>query len=481
MPRRFVAVTRREGRIGSRRPAPLSGLLILAAACGGIPSTPADRLPALTGQLSARAAEVGTAFDLDLRPGFTDPTNRGLSFAASFAPASTTCLSLQNGHLVGTPDAPGIITTTIVATDAGGATVSQSIPIVVFAAGLPSPVLPAVPFGYSDARAPIPPHYQLANAPGGSALALSNTPAANSTTDAGATLGRVLFYDTRLSANDGVACASCHQRQFGFSDSAQFSSGFLGGRTDRHASGLANARFYQRGRFFWDERAATLEDQALQPIQNSVEMGLTLEQLVLKLQVTGYYEALFAAAFGSPDVTSDRVARAIAQYVRAFVSGGSRFDAAFAGGAPNPTLALFTPQEAQGLNLFNGLGRCAPCHATNAHVSDDIHNTGLDVTVTDPGAGNGRFKAPSLRNVALRPRYMHDGRFTSLEQVVDFYNTGVQANPFLDGRLRAPGGAPLRLGLTLAQRDAIVAYLRMLTDTAMLADPRFADPFPRTP
>jgi len=454
------------------------GSLILIACQGAAPAAPVDDLPRVTGQLAPQAAVVGTPFDLDIRSSFTAVKPGGLSYSASFTPAGTTCLSLQNGHLVGTPDAPGLITTRIVAMDAGGDTVSQSVSVVVFAAGLPSPVLPEALLGYSDARAPIPQHYLLANAPGGSALVLSNMPATNPTTDAGATLGRVLFYDTRLSANDRIACASCHVRQWGFSDTAQFSTGFLGGKTGRHASALANARFYLRGRFFWDERAATLEDQTLQPIQNPVEMGLTLDQLVLKLQVTSYYAPLFQAAFGTGEVTSERVSRALAQYVRSIVSYGSRFDAAFPPGAQAPNLALLTPDEVQGLNLFNGLGRCAQCHATNAHVSDDVHNTGLDATVTDVGAGNGRFKAPSLRNVALRGRFMHDGRFTALAEVVDFYSSGVQANPFLDNRLRAPGGVPLRLGLTTAQRDAIVAYLQTLTDPALLSDPRFADPFP---
>jgi cytochrome c peroxidase len=195
--------------------------------------------------------------------------------------------------------------------------------------------------------------------------------------------------------------------------------------------------------------------------------------------VTPYYPALFEAAFGTPEITSDRIGRAIAQFVRSIVSYGSRFDSTFAPGAAGPDLNRLTQQERDGLGLFNGQAGCARCHATNAHISDNIHNTGLDATITDVGAGNGAFKSPSLRNAALRGRFMHDGRFTSLEQVVDFYNNGVQPNPGLDGRLRGPGpgGPPIRLGLTIAQRDAIVAYLRTLTDRALLADPRFASPF----
>lgn len=149
----------------------------------------------------------------------------------------------------------------------------------------------------------------------------------------------------------------------------------------------------------------------------------------------------------------------------------SRFDASF-GGPP------LTPQEQQGLQLFNGPAGCAPCHGTNAQVSDNVHNTRLDATITDIGAGNGRFKAPSLRNVAIRPPFMHDGRFTTLQQVVAFYDSGVQPNPGLDGRLRnSADGTPKRLNLTQAQRDAIVAYLGALTDSTLFTAPRFANPF----
>ena len=300
-------------------------------------------------------------------------------------------------------------------------------------------------------------------------------PTTNTTTDAGATLGRVLFYDVRLSINNTVACGSCHLQRFGFADTAQASRGFNGGVTARHAMALGNARFYRRARFFWDERAATLEDQVLQPIQNSIEMGMTLPALTTKLSATSFYAPLFTAAFGSSEVTSDRIARALAQFVRSLVTANSRFDQSMGGGAP------LTPQEQQGLNLFNGRAGCARCHGTAANVSDDIHNTGLDATITDAGAGGGRFKAPSLRNVGVRGRFMHDGRFTSLEQVIDFYDNGVQNNPQLDGRLQAngpgAGGGVQRLGLNAGERAALVAFLNSLTDSAFLTEVKFSNPF----
>jgi len=252
--------------------------------------------------------------------------------------------------------------------------------------------------------------------------------------------------------------------------------GLDGGLTRRHSPGLANARFYGPGHFFWDERAATLEDQVLTPIQDATEMGMTLDDLTAKLEATPYYPPLFAAAFGTPEVTSDRVSRAIAQFVRSMVSKDSRYDRAFtSGGTPNFG-AVFTAQEQEGEQLFRSAG-CASCHTTVAQVSDAVHNIGLDAVSTDTGAGRGAFKAPSLRNVAVRPRFMHDGRFTTLEQVVDFFNSGVQPNADLDPRLRAPDGSPKRLGLNAEQKAALVAFLTTLTDSTFLTAPRFADPF----
>jgi cytochrome c peroxidase len=348
------------------------------------------------------------------------------------------------------------------------------------AADLPQPLLPTASYAYADAEVSLPPHFVGPNGPGGGVLATDNTPSANRTTDAGATLGRVLFYDVRLSANDKESCSSCHQQAFAFGDTARLSRGFKGGFTHRHAMALANARFYQRGRFFWDERAATLEAQVLMPIQDTTEMGMTLTNLVTKLGATQYYPALFQAAFGTPQVTSDRIANALAQFVRSLSSYQSKFDLAFVAPGPNgPNFAgTLSPDEQLGEQLFTGPARCAQCHSTNAQVSDDIHNTGLDAVSSDTGAGGARFKAPSLRNIAVRAPYMHDGRFTTLAQVVEHYDTGIQPNANLDRRLRAPNGAPQRLNLTQQQRDALVAYLQTLTDQSLITAPKFSNPFP---
>jgi cytochrome c peroxidase len=432
--------------------------------------------PAVSETTIPQVATVATPFAYDATcagKAFTDPKGGGLSYRVTFTP-NANGLSATNGRVGGVPSGPGVVTARITAVDVKGDSASQEFVIVAFAAGLPSPTLPATAFAYSDATAPLPPHFRGPGGPGASVLAADNMPATNPTTDAGAALGRVLFYDVRLSANDRVACASCHIQAFGFSDTARFSKGFNGGRTARHAMALANARFYARGRFFWDERAATLEDQVLQPIQNDVEMGLTLAQLETKVRLTSYYPALFRAAFGSADITSDRISRALAQFVRSIISAGSKFDGAFA--SLPPDFGVLTAQEQEGRLVFNG-STCGQCHDTNALISDDIHNTGLDATITDAGAGGGRFKAPSLRNVGVRAPYMHDGRFESLQRVVDFYDHEVQANPNLDRRLRGPNGNPRRLNLTRAERDALVAFLNTFTDPAFLTAPKFANPF----
>ena len=320
------------------------------------------------------------------------------------------------------------------------------------------------------------PAYYRGNSPVGNA---DNTPATNPITNAAANLGRVLFYDKNLSVNNTIACASCHQQSHGFSDSARLSAGFAGGQTARHAMGLTNARYYIRGHFFWDERANTLEDQVLQPIQNSVEMGMTLGALETKLAAISYYPPLFQAAFGTPEVTSNRISLALAQFVRSMVSYGSKYDQALASGVNgNPNFAaVFTPQEQRGEQIFQNVG-CARCHGTDAHIAATVKNNGLDAVNVDLGAGNGQFKVPSLRNIGARGPYMHDGRFSDLEQVIEFYNSGVQDNPNLSPELRVNGNGPVRrLNLTDQQKADLKAFLLTLTDNAFLSDPRFASPF----
>ncbi|HIF00057.1 MAG TPA: cytochrome-c peroxidase, partial [Fuerstia sp.] len=172
--------------------------------------------------------------------------------------------------------------------------------------------LPAVPFNYNQVE--LPPHFAEI------AAKYDNTPPHNPITDHGATLGRVLFYDTTLSANRTVSCASCHKQKLAFTDEKQLSVGFRGKQVTRNSMSLVNARYYRSGRFFWDERAATLEEQTLMPIENPVEMGHSLPRLVKQLQTDEIYPPLFEKAFGSSDVSSLRMARAMAQFIRSIVS-----------------------------------------------------------------------------------------------------------------------------------------------------------------
>jgi len=339
--------------------------------------------------------------------------------------------------------------------------------------------LPALPLNYREN--PLPAH--LLAPP---ELASDNTPAGNPITDHGATLGRVLFYDQKLSQNFTISCASCHQQQNGFSDPAQFSSGFAGGLTGRNSMGLSNARYYGRGHFFWDERADTLEDQVLGPIQNDTEMGMTLTGLVARLDQYDYYGILCSNAFGDSTVTTGRISRALAQFARSMVSYRSKFDV----GAAN-NFANFTAEEQLGRDLFNGpRGNCAACHSGPNFVGNRIENNGLENPFRDLGVGGvtgnaqdeGKFKMSSLRNIEMTAPYMHDGRFATLEAVIDHYSTGVVATATLGPQLRTPPRPgsppqPRRPNFTPQEKDALVAFLKTLTDPAFLGDSRYSDPF----
>lgn len=341
--------------------------------------------------------------------------------------------------------------------------------------------LPASSYNYSNPM--LPAHFT-----NGPTAGIDNTPGSNPVTDEGATLGRVLFYDKKMSLNNSTACASCHLQENAFADPDRLSTGFEGGLTGRNSMGLSNARYYDNGRFFWDERAATLEDQVLMPIQDGVEMGMTLDELVVKLQSEEYYEVLFEDAFGSPDVTSDKISLALSQFVRSMVSYESPFDAGLTatGGDIRDDFPNFSAIENRGKGLFlSGRTQCSNCHETATFSGDRARNNGLDAVLTDFGVGgangraqdNGAFKTSSLRNIALTAPYMHDGRFNSLREVVQFYNNGIQDSPNLDNRLRVNNGQVRRMNLSPQDIDALVAFLETLTDDSFTSDQKFSNPF----
>jgi cytochrome c peroxidase len=326
---------------------------------------------------------------------------------------------------------------------------------------------------------------------------IDNSPITNPISNNGATLGRVLFYDKNLSLNRTVSCASCHKQSEGFSDSRTLSIGFTGGTTDRHGMTILNARYYQRGRFFWDERAVMLEDQVLQPLQNTVEMGLTAAQISERVAEQTYYNQLFINAFGDNTISNDRISKALAQFVRSIVSYQSKYDTGRATvNNPNQAFSNFTIQENQGKQLFftpipQGGGGCAGCHGTEAFVSTRPENNGIDaISTTDLGVGRasspirqnlvGTFKNSSIRNIELSAPYMHDGRFATLEQVVEHYNSGIQSHPNLSGILKDANGDPVKLNFSAAQKNALVAFMKTLTDNSVATEVRWSNPFCQT-
>ena len=347
------------------------------------------------------------------------------------------------------------------------------------------PNLPATPVSYYGYAVTNLPEYYLLTPPFGDAGGANNTPEDNPISNDGATLGRVLFYDKQLSLSKSISCASCHTHQTGFGDARQFSVGHNGALTPRHSMTLSNAVFYQTGRFRWDESASTLEEQCLIPIEATDEMGLPLDQLRQRIESTPFYTPLFTNAFGDPAVTNDRIAKSMAQFIRSMVSYNAKYDRAFdnsTDGFPNFE-SVFNKSELLGRELFERSAnsvRCFQCHDSAAFNGEEPRNIGLDSKVTDAGAGGGRFKTTSLRNVAVRGRFMHDGRFQTLMEVVDFYNQGVQENEFLDDLLRInedPNNPVEQFDLTDQEKQALVDFMHTLTDDQFLNDPKFSDPF----
>lgn len=345
--------------------------------------------------------------------------------------------------------------------------------------------LPGIPFNYANPA--MPGYLTSPNITG-----QINTPANNNITDNGATLGRVLFYDKNLSINNTIACASCHKQGNAFSDPVALSSGFNGGFTGRNSMGLTDAKYYPNGSFFWDQRAATLEIQTLIPIQDHVEMGMTLTDLETKLRSLTYYPVLFIKAFGDNTITSDRVSKALSQFVRSIVSYQSKYDAGRAtfptapAPPPNAVFPNFTAAENRGKDIFlSPQGGCAACHGSETFTAPQEKNNGIDMvtvdrgfgTVTNNAANDALFKVTSLRNVELTAPYMHDGRFATLDQVIEHYSSGVKNHPNLSPQLKLPNGQPRLLNLSPQDKAALVAFLKTLTDVSIATDVKYSNPF----
>ncbi len=281
-----------------------------------------------------------------------------------------------------------------------------------------------------------------------------------------AALGRVLFHDRRLSRNNSVSCASCHLQEHAFADNVPLSRGHSGRLTTRNSISLTHASTYgRRPLFFWDGRASRLDQAVLDPITHADEMGLTLEEMVGKLSAEPYYLDLFLSHLGSPEITSGQVGLALAAFTAALDTKNSRYDQ-----EREREFQGFTPAEKRGLELFRT--NCRICHAEPDFVSGGFSNNGLETKYADPGLGGGRFRRPSLRQVALTAPYMHDGRFATLRDVLDFYSEGIAPHRELHSSLPVGG-----FGFTEQEKDDLEAFLNTLTDRTVVDSPLYSDPF----
>lgn len=323
--------------------------------------------------------------------------------------------------------------------------------------------------------------------------------------NAKATLGRVLFYDKSLSIDNTISCGSCHKQTFAFSDTALASKGVQGGLTARHSMRLVNVRFGGEAKFFWDERAATLEQQTTMPIQDHAEMGFSgqngrgnLNTLLTKLQGINYYNELFKLVYGDINVTEVRLQESLSHFIRSIQSFDSKFDV---GRVQVPNNAAnfpnFTAQENTGKTLFlaapvfdaNGVrttggAGCNGCHnAPEFDIDPNTRNNGIIGRLNATGFDLGITRSPTLRDLVnnngeLNGPLMHTGVITSLQAAVGHYNT-INANPAnnnLDPRLR-PGGNGQQLNLNATEMAALTSFLRTLSGVSMYTDTKWSNPF----
>lgn len=341
-----------------------------------------------------------------------------------------------------------------------------------------------------------------------------------STNDHLAALGRVLFYDKNLSLNNSVSCSSCHDQAKAFCDGKRFSSGLINTQTNRNAPSI----FFRSGRLFWDARAANMESLVLKPVQNHVEMRIEdLSQLAKKISLISYYPSLFKKAFGSPSVDTIKIQLAMTEFMKNFTFNANRFVRSVDRKEPLETI------EELGKEIFFGKARCSSCHTLKDDGTGNNgggygggsnvlpraeFNIGLDAEYQDKGVGElsgvpedyGKFNIPLLFNVEYTAPYMHDGRFNTLEEVVEHYNSGVKTHPNLDIRLREIGDLmklnnaelltaldkngnnkidnwemssyeAVKLNLTSFEKKALVAFLKTLSDPRILTDKKFSNPF----
>lgn len=300
-------------------------------------------------------------------------------------------------------------------------------------------------------------------------------------------LGRMLFYEPLLSANNQISCASCHQQKLAFTDGKTLSVGVSGKTTKRNSMSLANLLWVRQ--LFWDGRSSSLEEQAMGPLTHPDEMAQSLAVSCQKLEKTKLYPALFLEVFHTKKITPELITKSIAQFERTLISANAKYDQYLAG-----TTSL-NSYESNGLKLFSSLPQpengirgagCVQCHGGAKTYIELFHNNGLPIDERDLGRfeitqnaiDKARFRVPTLRNIALTAPYMHDGRFKTLENVLDHYNEHIEnvsnLSPFLKNNTNEKNGKSL--ALTAQEKQDIIAFLHTLTDSSFIQNPAFANP-----
>ena len=314
-------------------------------------------------------------------------------------------------------------------------------------------------------------------------------PTENQLTEEGVLLGRFLFYEKRLSGDNSQSCASCHSPLAAFSDPNQYSTGIDGIQGDRNSMALINLGWQTF--FFWDGREKTLEEQILQPVINPIEMHESWKNAINKLKADEKYRNLFFRAFNTQDFDSTHASKAIAQFLRTLVSATSKYDIMYKSiygftltPQENTILASVTPDEWAGYDLFKSLNGadCFHCHNGPLMQINTFSNNGLDANPLDFGRelvtnnpnDRAKFKVPTLRNIEFSAPYMHDGRFATLEEVINHYSSGIQMSATIDPNIEYASQGGVQLDAT--QKSLLKKFLLTLTDHEFINNPKFQDP-----
>ncbi len=312
-------------------------------------------------------------------------------------------------------------------------------------------------------------------------------------------LGRVLFYDKSLSKDGTISCANCHKQSVAFGDNASVSKGVFDRSGERNSISLSSVPSFSGAyegtgnSLFWDNRAKTVQEQSRFSLSNAKEMDMSMEEVVEAVNNQPYYPILFKKAFGDSWVSDERCTEAIQNFVHSLASFHSKYDeAAEATFEKNTQDFNFASADFSGLSTQENRGKslymsnCSSCHTQTFSVPFvQSASNGLDEYPADLGVGGisnfsqdmGTFKVPALRNVALTAPYMHDGRFQTLEQVVEHYSTGIKPHVNLHGDLKSFDGSPKKFNFSAQDKEALVAFLHTLSDPKLLTDTRYANPF----